>query len=72
MHTIDAAASRFDCVEILGIPALFTVERINRATVPNLRGRLEHSMSDRSSYHGGALRHGDNGKSDPLAGYRIP
>lgn len=34
MHTIDAAASRFDCVEILGISALFTVERINRATVP--------------------------------------
>ena len=34
MHPIDTAASRFDCVEILGIPALFTVERVNRATVP--------------------------------------
>ena len=34
MSAVDARKGRFVAVEILGIPALFTVERINRTTVP--------------------------------------
>lgn len=34
MYPIDATAERFEAVEILGIPSLFTTQRVNRATVP--------------------------------------
>lgn len=34
MYPINAATERFEAVEVLGIPALFTVERVDRATVP--------------------------------------
>lgn len=34
MYPIDAATERFEAVEILGIPGLFTTQRVNRATVP--------------------------------------
>lgn len=34
MYPIDANTAQFEAVEILGIPGLFTTERVNRATVP--------------------------------------
>lgn len=34
MYPIDAATERFEAVELLGIPGLFTTQRVNRATVP--------------------------------------
>lgn len=34
MYPLDATKETFGAVEILGIPGLFTVERVNRATVP--------------------------------------
>ena len=34
MYPLNATTERFEAVEILGIPGLFTVERVNRATVP--------------------------------------
>lgn len=34
MYPIDAATARFEAVEILGVPGLFTTSRVNRATVP--------------------------------------
>ena len=34
MYPIDAKTAKFEEVEILGIPALFTTERVSRATVP--------------------------------------
>lgn len=34
MYPLDATKENFEAVEILGIPALFTTLRINRATVP--------------------------------------
>lgn len=34
MYPLDATKETFEAVEILGIPGLFTVERVNRATVP--------------------------------------
>lgn len=34
MYPLDATKETFESVEILGIPGLFTVERVNRATVP--------------------------------------
>lgn len=34
MYPLDATKETFEAVEILGIPALFTALRVNRATVP--------------------------------------
>lgn len=34
MYPLDATKQTFDVVEVLGIPGLFTVERVSRATVP--------------------------------------
>lgn len=34
MCPLDATKETFEAVEILGIPGLFTVERVSRATVP--------------------------------------
>ncbi|MCI9403672.1 MAG: hypothetical protein HFF04_08380 [Oscillospiraceae bacterium] len=34
MYPLDATKETFEAVEILGIPGLFTIERVNRATVP--------------------------------------
>lgn len=34
MYPLDATKQTFDVVEILGIPGLFTVERVARSTVP--------------------------------------
>lgn len=34
MYPLDAQTHRFEAVEILGIPGLFTTERINRASIP--------------------------------------
>lgn len=34
MYPLDATKETFEAVEILGIPGLFTVERVSRATVP--------------------------------------
>lgn len=34
MYPLDATKETFEAVEILGVPGLFTVERVNRATVP--------------------------------------
>lgn len=34
MYPLDATKETFETVEILGIPGLFTVERVSRATVP--------------------------------------
>lgn len=42
LYPIDATAERFEAVEILGIPGLFTTERVNRATVP--KGMYAYDM----------------------------
>lgn len=42
MYPLDAMAIRFKAVEILGIPGLFTTERVNRATVP--KGMYAYDM----------------------------
>lgn len=34
MYPLDATEETFEVVEIVGIPGLFTVERVSRATVP--------------------------------------
>ena len=34
MYPINAATERFEAVEVLGIPALFTVSRVDRSTIP--------------------------------------
>lgn len=34
MYPINATAERFEAVEVLGIPALFTVSRVDRSTIP--------------------------------------
>lgn len=34
MYPLDATKETFEAVEILGIPGLFTVERVSQATVP--------------------------------------
>jgi hypothetical protein len=34
MYPVDATKERFESVEILGIPGLFTTSRVNRNTVP--------------------------------------
>lgn len=34
MYPLDAAKERFEAVEILSIPALFTPLRVDRSTVP--------------------------------------
>lgn len=34
MYPLDAEKERFEAVEILGIPGLFTTARVNRATIP--------------------------------------
>ena len=34
MYPLDATKQTFDVVEVLGIPGLFKVERVSRATVP--------------------------------------
>lgn len=34
MYPLNAATAQFETVKILGIPGLFTVERVSRATVP--------------------------------------
>lgn len=42
MYPLDATKETFEAVEILGIPGLFTVERVSRATVP--RGMYLYEM----------------------------
>ena len=42
MYSMDAGTGRFEAVEILGIPALFTTRRIDRGTVP--RGMYAYDM----------------------------
>ncbi len=34
MYPINAATEQFEAVEVLGIPALFTVSRVDRSTIP--------------------------------------
>lgn len=34
MYPIDATTERFEAVEVLGVPGLFTTLRVNRTTVP--------------------------------------
>jgi len=34
MYPVDAKTTRFESVELLEVPGLFTTERVNRATVP--------------------------------------
>lgn len=34
MYSLDAQTEQFEAVEILGIPGLFTTERISRASIP--------------------------------------
>ncbi|WP_352416767.1 LPD28 domain-containing protein [Oscillibacter ruminantium] len=42
MYPIDAATARFEAVEILSVPGLFTTSRVNRATVP--KGMYAYDM----------------------------
>ena len=35
MTTMDIHKTRFEAVEICGVPALFTVERVRRSELPN-------------------------------------
>lgn len=42
MYSIDASKERFEAVEILEIPGLFTTERIDRTTVP--KGMYAYDM----------------------------
>lgn len=42
MYPLDAAKERFEAVEIVGIPGLFTTLRVDRATVP--RGMYAYEM----------------------------
>lgn len=42
MYPLDATKKRFTAVEILGVPGLFTTERVSRATVP--KGMYAYDM----------------------------
>lgn len=42
MYPLDAQKECFEAVEILGVPGLFTTERINRATIP--KGMYAYDM----------------------------
>lgn len=42
MYSMDAGTGRFETVEILGIPALFTTRRVNRSTIP--KGMYAYDM----------------------------
>ena len=42
MYSMDAGTGRFEVVEILGIPALFTTRRVDRSTIP--KGMYAYDM----------------------------
>lgn len=42
MYLMDAGTGRFESVEILGIPALFTTRRVDRSTIP--KGMYAYDM----------------------------
>ena len=57
MMAMDIHKTRFEAVEICGIPALFTVERVRRSELPNLRGGLVTAVPAGLPYHCGTLWH---------------
>lgn len=50
MYPIDATKEAFEVVEIIGIPGLFTIQRVNRSTVPKgmYLYEMQTSEEDRS------------------------
>jgi len=42
MYSIDAGKAKFEAVEILGIPGLFTTRRVDRSTIP--KGMYAYDM----------------------------
>lgn len=62
MYPIDATKESFETAEIFGIPALFTVLRVSRATVPKGMFAYDLQMSEedwlRTGYPGIPFRSG--------------
>ena len=56
MDSVNAGTARFEEVEILGIPALFTTLRVDRATVP--KGMYAYDMRTRRTGASPACWHG--------------